>query len=96
MPPLLMVVAPTAPVPASVAPLFTVTAELEIEPFTTSVPALIVVPPVYVLVPDSVRDPLPSLISDPPVPPEFPPSSMIPLTSVLRLLPPTLNDFEPR
>ena len=33
------------PVPASVALLFTVTGELAIEPFTMSVPALIVVAP---------------------------------------------------
>ena len=44
--PLLMVVAPTVPVPASMAPLFTVTAELAIAPFTMSVPALTVVAPV--------------------------------------------------
>ena len=49
VPPLLMVVAPTVPVPASVAPLFTVTAELAIEPFTVSVPAVTVVGPLYVL-----------------------------------------------
>ena len=35
MPPLVIVVAPTVPVPASKAPAFTVTAELAIEPFTT-------------------------------------------------------------
>ena len=45
MPPLLMVVVPTMPVPPRVAPLLTVTAELAIEPFTTSVPALTVVAP---------------------------------------------------
>jgi hypothetical protein len=49
MPPLMIVVAPTVPVPASSAPAFTVTAELAIEPFTTSVPALTVVGPLYVL-----------------------------------------------
>ena len=46
VPPLLIVVAPTVPVPPSVAPLLTVTAELAIEPFTDSVPALTVVAPV--------------------------------------------------
>ena len=45
VPPPLIVVAPTVPVPASVPPLFTVTAELAIEPFTNSVPAVIVVAP---------------------------------------------------
>ena len=43
--PLLIVVAPTVPVPVSSAPLATVTAELAIEPLTTSVPAVIVVAP---------------------------------------------------
>jgi hypothetical protein len=37
--------APTVPVPASMAPLLTVTAELAIEPLTTIVPALAVVAP---------------------------------------------------
>ena len=46
MPPLKIVVAPTVPVPASSAPAFTVTAELAIEPFTISAPALTVVAPV--------------------------------------------------
>src|SRR5262249_8470532 len=41
VPPLLIVVAPTVPVPASVPPLFTVIVELGIVPFTTRVPALI-------------------------------------------------------
>jgi hypothetical protein len=45
VPPLMIVVAPTVPMPESVAPEFTVTAELAIEPFTVSVPALIVVGP---------------------------------------------------
>jgi len=45
VPPLLMVVAPTVPVPESVAPEFTVTAELAIEPFTVRVPAFTVVAP---------------------------------------------------
>jgi hypothetical protein len=46
MPPLQIVVAPTVPAPVSMAPELTVTAELAIEPFTTSVPALTVVGPV--------------------------------------------------
>jgi hypothetical protein len=45
MPPLLMVVEPTVPPPASSAPEFTVTAELAIEPVTSSVPALTAVAP---------------------------------------------------
>jgi hypothetical protein len=45
VPPLAIVVAPTVPMPASVAPFATVTAELAIEPFTTSVPALTEVGP---------------------------------------------------
>ena len=43
--PLMIMVAPTVPVPESVAPEFTVTAELAIEPFTVSVPAATVVGP---------------------------------------------------
>ena len=47
MPPLLMVVAPTVPVPASRAPALTVTPlDDAMSPFTTSVPALTVVAPV--------------------------------------------------
>jgi len=46
VPPLLIVVGPTVPVPASVAPRFTVTGELAIEPFTIRVPPSIVVAPV--------------------------------------------------
>jgi len=45
VPPLKIMVAPTVPVPANVAPEFTVTAELAIEPFTISVPALTDVAP---------------------------------------------------
>ena len=45
VPPLVIVVAPTVPVPASMRAAFTVTAELAIEPFTISVPALTVVGP---------------------------------------------------
>jgi hypothetical protein len=46
VPPSLIVVVPTIPAPASVPPAFTVTVELAIEPFTTSVPAVMVVSPV--------------------------------------------------
>ena len=47
MPPLLICVAPTVPVPASVPPLFTlVRLDAAIEPFTKSVPASTVVVPV--------------------------------------------------
>src|SRR5262245_7891751 len=67
--------------PASVAPEFTVTAELAIEPFTKSVPALIVVAPEYVSVPVRVRAPLPILVS-PPVPAIVPASvALLPLVS---------------
>jgi hypothetical protein len=45
MPPVRIVVAPTVPMPTSTAPALTVTAELAIDPFTTSVPALTVVGP---------------------------------------------------
>jgi hypothetical protein len=45
VPPLRMVAAPTAPVPVSSAPFPTVTAELAIEPVTTSAPPLTVVGP---------------------------------------------------
>jgi hypothetical protein len=55
MPPVLIVVAPTVPVPASMAPLLTVTAELAIEPLTTSVPALTVVAPLSGLLAVSTR-----------------------------------------
>jgi hypothetical protein len=46
VPPLPTVSPPMLPVPRSVPPEFTVTAELAIEPFTTSVPALTAVAPV--------------------------------------------------
>ena len=46
VPPLKIVVGPTVPVPASIAPAFTATAEFAIEPFTISVPAATVVGPV--------------------------------------------------
>jgi hypothetical protein len=45
VPPLRTVAAPTVPVPVSSAPLLTVTAELAIEPVTTSIPPLTVVGP---------------------------------------------------
>ena len=55
VPPLLIVVAPTVPMPASVPPLFTVIVELGIVPFTTRVPALIAQGSAAVFVPVSVQ-----------------------------------------
>ena len=46
--------------------------------------------------PDSVSVPLPVLISQAPVPPPGPPSAMTPVTSVERLLPPTVSSLAPR
>ena len=63
--PLAIVSAPTVPAPASVPPLDTETAELPMEPLTSSVPALTVVPPLWVLVPDSVTVPVPCFVSVP-------------------------------
>ena len=48
------------------------------------------------MVPASVSIPVPTLTREPPVPPEAPPSLIVPLTVVLRLLPPTMSAFEPR
>jgi hypothetical protein len=45
VPPLRIVVDPTVPVPASIAPELTVTVEFAIEPFTMRVPAATVVGP---------------------------------------------------
>jgi hypothetical protein len=59
------------------------------------VPALIVVPPEYVFTPDSVSVPAPIFTSDAPEPPNKPPSSIVPLTVVERLLPPTVSWLEP-
>ncbi|OQC55628.1 MAG: hypothetical protein BWX54_01864 [Verrucomicrobia bacterium ADurb.Bin018] len=58
-------IGPTVPAPASVAPLFTVIAELPSAPLTSSVPALTVVPPLMVLLPVSVNVPAPCLVSVP-------------------------------
>src|SRR5262249_53391077 len=55
VPPLMIVVAPTVPVPASVPPLLTVMVELAIEPFTISMPALTVQGIAAELVPVSVQ-----------------------------------------
>ena len=63
--PLCIVSAPTVPAPASVAPLATVTAELPIEPLTSSVPALTVVAPLWVLAPVKVNVPAPSFVNVP-------------------------------
>jgi hypothetical protein len=73
MPPPLIWVLPTVPVPASVPPEFTVTAELAIEPFTISVPALTVQGITAELVPVSVQVLVPPLPPAPPVPPPSPP-----------------------
>jgi hypothetical protein len=58
------------------------------------VPALIVVAPVYVLLPDNVSVPVPTFTSDAP-PPALPPSWIDPLTVVERLLLPTVSWFAP-
>ena len=57
--PPLMVVLPTVPLPPSVPPAFTVMAELAIEPFTDSVPALIAQDSAAALVPVKVQVLLP-------------------------------------
>jgi hypothetical protein len=46
--------------------------------------------------PDRIIVPVPVLISLAPVPPPLPPSLMTPVTSVERLLPPTVSSFWPR
>ena len=46
--------------------------------------------------PESVSTPVPTFTSDPPVPPDEPPSAIVPLTSVDKLLPPTMSALEPR
>src|SRR5262249_57294425 len=89
VPPLMIVVAPTVPVPASVAPEFTVTAELAIEPFTVSVPALTAVAPEYELLPKSVSAPAPILVN-PPLP-ETPPENVVLVLSL-----PVVSVAEPR
>jgi len=45
--------------------------------------------------PDKVRVPVPTFTSEAPVPPDKPPSWITPLTSVDRLLLPTVNHLEP-
>src|SRR5437588_378799 len=89
VPPLAIVAAPTVPVPASMAPELTVTAELAIEPFTISVPALIVVAPEYELLPNSVSAPPPTL-ERPPGPPIVP-DSVVLLPLVSNVPPPELS-----
>src|SRR4051812_21176695 len=73
---LVTVVEPTVPVPSSVPPLTEIGLLLS-EPVTASLPPLIVVGPVYVLIPERVSDPVPafvsaSLFSFVPVPPRTP------------------------
>ncbi len=63
---------------------------------TIRMPSATVVPPVYVLAPESVSVPVPTLINDPPVAPLKPPSRMMPENVVLRLLVPTRRKWLPR
>ena len=72
VPPVFTIRPPTLPVPPSVPPLFTVTVELPMEPFTANVPAFTRVGPEYVLVPLRLSCPDPSLTT-PPVPLITPP-----------------------
>src|SRR6266581_2606467 len=65
LPPLVTVTNPTEPEPPSVPPALTMILAEASEPFTRSVPALIVVAPVYVLAPVRVSVPAPSLVSEP-------------------------------
>ena len=58
-------------------------------PLTASVPPSMIVPPKLAL-PESVSVPAPTFTSEPPTP------SIIPLTSVERLLEPTVSSLEPR
>ena len=62
IPPLLMVVAPTVPVPPSVPPAFTAMVELAIVPLTLSVPPLMVQGIAVALVPVSVQVEAPILL----------------------------------
>src|SRR5690348_15471100 len=62
----------------------------EISPVTDTIPPSRSVAPVYLLVPDRVSVPVPPLTSEPPVP------RRTPLTSVERLLLPTVSWFGPR
>src|SRR6266851_1384418 len=62
---------------------------------TASVPALTIVPPVYVFAPVSVSVPVPTFTREARLPPELPPSWIVPLTVVERLLPPTVSWLEP-
>ena len=56
---------PTGPSPINFAPDSTVTFEFNSEPLTSSVPALTVVSPLIVLLPDSVNVPAPFFASVP-------------------------------
>ena len=73
MPPPFTTTAPTVPLPSKVPPELTVIALVATLPLTWSVPALIVVPPVYVFEPDeTVVVPVPETFNDdePPIVPE--------------------------
>src|SRR5262249_11358804 len=91
VPPLPMTVVGKMPVPPTNVPEFTVNRlDAPIEPLTIGAPSLTVVAPVYALAPDNVSVPVPTLVSEPPSP-EIPP-----LTSVERLLLPTVSALPPR
>ena len=63
-PPELILTTPTVPVPIRSPPPETlVKLELAIEPVTLSVPAITLVPPIYILAADSVSDPGPFRVS---------------------------------
>jgi hypothetical protein len=79
VPPALIVVVGSVPVPPTVAPAFTVRPlDLLIEPFTSSVPPLTVVGPVYVSMPPSVVTTVPVCVSAP-VPEMTPLSASVPV-----------------
>src|SRR5258708_7682706 len=78
------------PVPPSAPPECTSTEPAPSVLSTSNVPPFTAVLPVYPFVPDSVSVPVPTLTREPPTP------SISPLTSVERLLEPTVSSFEPR
>src|SRR4051812_34705474 len=87
--PPLIVVLPSVPVPPSVAPLLIVVSDdVTIEPFTISVPALTVVAPKYVFVPESVNAPVPDLV-------KLPLPLITPANVVLLLSLPAVSAAEP-
>src|SRR5258708_15973101 len=78
------------PVPPSAPPELTSTEPAPRLLVQSNVPSFTAVLPVYAFVPDSVSVPVPTLTREPPTP------SISPLTSVERLLEPTVSSFEPR